>query len=225
MTNFQRSKQGFFKRSKHGFRNRQGDSILIVSLETQFIRLGDVRTHYLQQGRTVDGPDTSFLERDPFDYQLIFLWRVLADPPWWGQIVSGGWKGRIVLIGENAPAGAGNPWINSKSSITGMSLISGSFDDFPQTSSSRFGPFVAHPLTAGLTSFFRDAVSKVVGGTPLATLVNEPGVPFVAENTVNEISWVVSGDLNCFSNQVGQNSPMPANPPFLNNLYSVEVGE
>lgn len=155
------------------------------------------------------------------DYALI-IWAVPAsDPSWWTQIAGNTWTGRLFLGGEASQIFEFDPsfsdsstYINSKSGLTGLTLIFTS-EDFP----SEPGSLETDLLTKDVAGLRHTQTSLVSGGKVLARTTDSNSA-WMAWNRPagSRISYVLSGDLDFFATFAGEGVEKIN---FMRNLYHV----
>jgi len=153
------------------------------------------------------------------DYDLIAWTMAEADPSWWGQITGATWSGRLFLTAEHSGFSDTIAYVNGISGVTGISVTA----ETPFTGGAILNT-KTHPLTAGQADLRMADCSILSGGTDLADFITGGGntdVPWLQENTVGNISFVVSAD----SSFVADHLPGAAayNAQFVLNLVEVDV--
>lgn len=161
------------------------------------------------------------------DYRLVFVVYssvafAISDPSWWPTIESGSWSGRIHLVGENPTVSPTNTWIDSKSSLTGIS----SPGLFPIIDFGCNQPGTVEPddMTEGLTTFEYGGAGRISGGTALSKTKaggTRPGTVWIARNKSGSIDWIVSADGDHIHDNCGVANNN--NQPFVENLWNVDV--
>ena len=159
------------------------------------------------------------------DYILIFLPLPLQQPSWLETVLPEDWTGVIHYCTENSawtPRGV-KDCIDSLEPVSGMRRAGLSLD---QVSVQR-SPVESHALTAGLSRLWHANVDGVVGGTVL-TRTNDfspSGTPWLSTTLQARIQWVMSGDVNHLSDDVGlpetRGRFVTGNLRFVQNLISV----
>lgn len=153
------------------------------------------------------------------DYKLIIWTMAESNPSWWSEITGATWKGRILITAEFWYYSATVSYVNGLSGTTGISVNgvnpdrnSGTYQCTPQT----------HALTKGQSTIATARTALTSGGTNLCdTCDSGSATSWIMENTVGDISFVVSGDSSPFSDHAPGYAAH--NSTFLLNLLCVPV--
>jgi len=152
------------------------------------------------------------------DYSLILWSMAESDPSWWSLINGGSWGGRFHITAEFAPTfNATIDYVNSKTALHGITVNHDLLS--PNTGcNANVDSVEAHQLTDGVTTITHAATASLSGGT---TLSKTGADPWIAQNKVGLIDWVVAGD----SNHLTDNCPGVAtlNATFFLNLFNKPI--
>lgn len=184
----------------------------ILSVPSTFV---DLIAAYEDMGLIVDTDST--WTGDIHDYHLIFFLIAESDPTWWSTVTGGDWTGRVVMTAEHSgiPSQPSIDYVNSKSGITGISIIADDLDCIVCVEAIRDSMHaLVWPWVPRLSQACTSATS---GGTSLFVTV-QYNQECIAVTDGPPVSWVIGGDSNPFDDACAADNIL-----FFENLWNIAL--
>lgn len=156
------------------------------------------------------------------DYDVIIWTMAEQNPSWWGQISGGTWSGRILITAEFSSFSNTITYVDGISSVTGISVTS----DFENPTAQAVSCDTEDVPLAYCQPTLRSADTSIVsGGTAISYTCGsgDSGSAWIMENTVGNISFVVSGDASFLGGTYHITGAAELNKHFIWNLCNVAV--